>query len=123
MVTVPRWVNLIALLSKLLIIWRRPMGWFEDMALLTTAVMICAPNLHNGYLLILVLMMTPLVRKYRIQVFYFSFGLLALLADMYKWPIENFQIALALMIGAFIAMILAMVWVRKSPQLAADRVD
>lgn len=107
-------VLIICVLAVMWIIYRRPMGWFEDMALLTTAVLMLAPNLHNGYLLILVLMLTPLVRKYRLQSFYFLFAFLALVADMYKWPVENFEIAFGLMLGTFITMILAMVWVRKT---------
>jgi hypothetical protein len=97
----------------LLLIYRKPLGLFEDMSLLATGVLMAAPNLHNGYLLILVLMMTPLVHKYRLHLFYFLFGLLALIADMYKWPIEDFRIALGLMVGTFILMILAMIWVRR----------
>ncbi len=104
-------VTLVGLI--LLLIYRKPAGLFEDMSLLATGVLLSAPNLHNGYLLILVLMMTPLVHKYRLQWFYFIFGLSALIADMYKWPIENFKIAFGLMVITFVAMILAMVRVRR----------
>ena len=90
----------------------------EDMTLLTAVVLMLAPNLHNGYLLILVLMMTPLVKKYRMQGFYFSFALLALIADMYKWPIENFSIAFGLMLTTFIIVAIAMIWLRWPRQSA-----
>lgn len=106
------WVVAVALV--LLLIYRRPSGWFEDMVLLTTVVLIFAPKMHNGYLLILVLMMTPLVRKYRLGIFYFSFALLALLADMYKWPVENFPLAFGLMAGTFMVMMGAAIWIRWS---------
>ena len=112
-VTIYSVVFLIVVGLILLLIYRKPLGLFEDMSLLATGVLMAAPNLHNGYLLILVLMMTPLVHKYRLHLFYFLFGLLALVADMYKWPIENFTIAFGLMIATFIMMILAMVWVRR----------
>ncbi len=114
-------VLIICVIAVLVLIYRKPLGWFEDMSLLATAVLLLAPNLHNGYLLILVLMMTPLVHKYHLQLFYFLFSLMALIADMYKWPIENFKIAFGLMVGTFVTMILAMVWLRW-PRKTADKV-
>ena len=107
----------------LVIIYRKPLGLFEDMAMLTTGVLILAPNLHNGYLLILVLMMAPLVRKYRLHAFYFSFGFLALLADMFKWPIENFEIAFGLMVATFLIMIMSVVWLRRQAKSAGNQYD
>jgi hypothetical protein len=101
----------------LILIARRPLGLFEDMSLLTAVVLMLAPNLHCGYLLILVLMMTPLLHQYRMEGFYFSFSLLALVADMYKWPIENFEVTFALVLATFIVLILAMIrmrWPRKT---------
>jgi Gpi18-like mannosyltransferase len=101
----------------LILIARKPLGLFEDMSLLTAVVLMLAPNLHCGYLLILVLMMTPLLHKYRMEGFYFLFGLLALVADMYKWPVENFEIAFGLVLATFGVIALAMVrlrWPRKA---------
>lgn len=112
-------VLIISVALILLLIYRKPLGLMEDMTLLTATVLMLAPNLHNGYLLILVLMMTPLVEKYRMQGFYFAFALTALIADMYKWPIENFPIAFSLMLATFIILLLAMIWLRRtktSPQ-------
>lgn len=119
-VTIYSVVFLVVVGLILLLIYRKPLGLFEDMSLLATGVLMAAPNLHNGYLLILVLMMTPLVHKYRLHLFYFLFGFLALVADMYKWPIENFKIAFGLMIATFIFMILAMVWVRRPFKFASQ---
>jgi hypothetical protein len=95
-----------------LIVWR-PLGFLEDLALLTTAVLLLSPKLHCGYFSLLVLMMAPLLRRYRVSELYFSFGLLALVADMYKWPVENFAIAFDLMIGGYLILIAAVVQLRR----------
>lgn len=94
-----------------LIVWK-PLGLLEDLTLLTTSVLLLSPKLHCGYFSLLVLMMAPLLHKYRIAGFYFLFSLLALIADMYKWPVENFAVAFDLMVGAFLILIAAMVWLR-----------
>lgn len=94
-----------------LVTWK-PLGVLEDLTLLTTAVLLLSPKLHCGYFSLIALTMAPLLRKYRIWVPYFIFGLLALIADIYKWPVENFAAAFGLMVGVFLALIVVMVWLR-----------
>jgi len=87
-----------------LIAWK-PRGALEDLSFLTAAVLLLSPKLHCGYFSILVLTMAPLVRRHRIAVPYFLFGLLALIADIYKWPVENFQVAFWLMVAVFAILV------------------
>lgn len=94
-----------------LIVWK-PQGLLEDLTLLTTTVLLLSPKLHCGYFSLLVLMMAPLLRKYRIAGFYFLFGLVALIADMYKWPVEDFAVAFDLMVVVYILLIAATAWLR-----------
>ena len=94
-----------------LIVWK-PAGFLEDLTLLTTAVFLLSPKLHCGYFSLLVLMMAPLVRQYRIGELYFSFGFLALIADIYKWPVEDFAVAFNLMVGVYLLLIVTMVRLR-----------
>ncbi len=97
----------------ILIAWK-PLGLLEDLTLITTAVLLLSPKLHCGYLSLLVLMMTPLLRRYRITALYFLFSLLALIADMYKWPVRNYAVAFGLMAGVFATLAATMVWMRWS---------
>jgi hypothetical protein len=94
-----------------LVVWR-PLGFLEDLTLLSTAVLLLSPKLHCGYFSLLVLMMAPLLRRYRIGELYLSFGFLALIADIYKWPVENFGVAFDLMVGVYLLLILTMVRLR-----------
>lgn len=94
-----------------LIVWK-PLGMLEDLTLLLTAVLVLSPKLHCGYFSLLVLTMAPLLRKYRIAVPYFLFSLLALVADIYKWPIENFPVAFGLIVAVFLILIGMMVRLR-----------
>lgn len=96
-----------------LIAWK-PLGLLEDLTLITTAVLLLSPKLHCGYFSLLVLMMAPLLRRYRITALYFLFGLLALIADMYKWPVRNYAVAFGLMAGVFVTLVATMVWMRWS---------
>lgn len=95
-----------------LIVWK-PRGGLEDLTLLTTAVLLLSPKLHCGYFSLLALTMAPLLQKYRIVWTYFLFGLLALIADIYKWPVENFSVAFWLMVGTFALLVWAMVRLRR----------
>ncbi|MEE9618055.1 MAG: glycosyltransferase 87 family protein [Anaerolineae bacterium] len=97
----------------ILIAWK-PLGLLEDLTLITTAVLLLSPKLHCGYLSLLVLMMAPLLRRYRITALYFLFSLLALIADMYKWPVRNYAVAFGLMAGVFVTLVATMVWMRWS---------
>lgn len=76
----------------------KPQGMVSDLALLVTVVLLLSPKLHCGYFSILVLVMTPLVARYHLTVPYFAFSTLALVADIYKWPVENFRLAFWLMV-------------------------
>ena len=96
-----------------LVAWK-PQGVLEDLTLLTTTMLLLAPKLHCGYFSLLVLVMAPLLRRYRIAGPYFLFGLLALVADMYKWPAQNYPVAFGLMAGAFVTLATTMVWMRWS---------
>jgi hypothetical protein len=93
------------------IVWK-PLGLFEDMSLLTTAVLLLSPKLHCGYFSLLVLMMAPLVRRRRLWLLYFVASLLILIADLFKFPAGNHRMALALVIAGSLAWIALMVWLR-----------
>ena len=103
-----------------LIAWK-PLGLLEDLTLLIAVVLLLSPKLHCGYFSMLVLMMAPLLCKYRIGWFYFLFGLLALIADIYKWPVENFVVAFGLMVGVYLLLIAALVWLRSACQVEGIR--
>lgn len=87
------------------IIARYRFGIVEDMIILTTAVFLFSPKLHTGYFSILVLLMAMLIKDWRLATLYFLFGALALVADFYKWPIIDYQIAFWLMVGVLILMV------------------
>ncbi len=110
-----------SLLALALIAWK-PRGLFEDLSLLTGVVLLLSPKLHCGYLSLLALTLAPLAAKYRIGVLYIIFGLLALVADFYKWPVEDFAVAFELMLVSALALALALAWVRRSgtPSPPAD---
>ncbi|NLE46329.1 MAG: DUF2029 domain-containing protein [Chloroflexi bacterium] len=106
-----------------LIAWK-PSGLLEDTTLLTTAVLLLSPKLHCGYLSFLALMMAPLARKYRLSGLYFACGALAVVADMYKWPVENFALAFTLMIVVYLVLIVGMArmrWTRRAPFATQSR--
>jgi hypothetical protein len=92
----------------LIVLWKR-FGILEDVAILTTAVFIFSPKLHTGYFSILVMVLAPLIKDRWSVVLYMLFGVLAMTADFYKWPIENFQSAFWQMIIAFVFLILLIV--------------
>ncbi len=94
-----------------IIAWK-PLGVFEDLSLLTTTVLLFSPNLKCGYFSLLVIAMTPIVHKYHLEVFYFLFAPLAIVADLYKWPIEKFEVTFGLMISVFVLLIAAMARLR-----------
>jgi hypothetical protein len=93
------------------IVWK-PVGLFEDLALLTATVLLLSPKLHCGYFSILVLIMTPVVDKYRIRVLYFGSSLLILAADLFKFPESEYTEALGLLIVGALGLIVSMVWMR-----------
>ena len=90
-------------LTAAFITWKR-FGILEDTTILIAMVLIFSPKLHTGYFSMLALTMAPLLRRYRLTWAYMLFGVLALVADFYKWPIENFPIALYIMGLAFVVL-------------------
>jgi hypothetical protein len=98
----------------LVVIAWRPFGLLEDLALLFTAIFFLTAKLHCGYFSLLVLVMAPLVRKYRIKVPYFLSGLVILLADMHKSPLDDYSTAFKLMLLGFLLLFAAMIFIRRS---------
>jgi hypothetical protein len=86
-----------AALSLMFVAWKR-YDILVDGALLVAIVLLFTPKLHTGYFSILALFLAPLVRRTRLTALYLVFGAVAIVADMYKWPIEDFRIAFALML-------------------------
>ena len=69
---------------------------------------------------VLVFALAPLVTEdRRLQTGYIGFSLLALIADMYKWPIENFPVALILMLSVYVLLIATMVAAHRQDKAAA----
>jgi hypothetical protein len=89
----------------LLVIAKKRFGILQDMILLTTAIYVISPKLHTGYFSLLVMLMAPLIRNRAIAVLYLLFGAVAVIADFYKWPIANFQIAFWMMVITLILLI------------------
>lgn len=101
------------------IAWK-PAGLLRDLALLITGVLLLSAKLHCGYFLFLVFVLAPLVTEdRRLQIGYIGFSLLALIADMYKWPIENFPVAMVLMLSVYGLLIATMVTARRQTKAAA----
>jgi hypothetical protein len=96
------------------IAWRR-IGILEDMTIMIAVVLILSPKLHTGYFSMLALTMAPLLAKYRLQPIYFLFGGLAVVADFYKWPIENFPVAFGLMVVTLALLLVAVVRLMRAP--------
>lgn len=71
----------------------------------------------------LALSMAPLLKRYRLHAIYFIFGALAVVADYYKWPIENFSIAFYLMVIVSVLLVSALIIIIKKgllwPQIAS----
>jgi hypothetical protein len=96
--------------AALVLIALKPRGLFEDLTLLTTTALLLSPKLHCGYFCILVLFMAPLVHRYRMGVFYLLFGLIALVTDIVKWPLEDWANAFRLIAVVYAVLIAAMAW-------------
>lgn len=101
------------------IAWK-PAGLLPDLALLITGVLLLSAKLHCGYFLFLVFTLAPLVTEDRLlQIGYIGFSLLALIADMFKWPIQNFPVALILMLGVYGLLIATMITARRQDRATA----
>ena len=95
-------------------------GFLEDLTLLVAVVLILSPKLHTGYFSMLALTMAPLAQRYRFTASYFLFGTFAIVADFYKWPIENFPIAFNLMVITFALLLFALIQIiRLQPKQVA----
>lgn len=95
----------------------KPHGFLEDLTLLIAIVLILTPKLHTGYFSMLALTMAPLASRYRFIPSYFLFGAFAIVADFYKWPIENFSVAFHLMVATLALLLLALIQiVRPQPK-------
>ncbi|MCD6285480.1 MAG: DUF2029 domain-containing protein [Anaerolineae bacterium] len=101
------------------IAWK-PAGLLPDLALLITGVLLLSAKLHCGYFLFLVFTLAPLVTEDRLlQIGYIGFSLLALFADMFKWPIENFPVAMILMIGVHGLLVATTLTARRQDKTSA----
>jgi hypothetical protein len=95
-------------LALAFIAWK-PLGLLEDLSLVTVTGLLLSPKLHTGYFALLVLMMAPLLRRYRIAWLYLPSGLLIMLADVCKSELSAYNVALGLLAGAFLLLICAIV--------------
>jgi Gpi18-like mannosyltransferase len=95
---------IIVAVTLLLIAWKKN-GLLQDMILLTTAIYVMSPKLHTGYFSLLIMLMAPLIRKRVTAIFYLLFGAIAIVADFYKWPIADFQIAFWLMVVTLVMLV------------------
>lgn len=84
----------------LLVAWKR-YGYLEDISILLAVIFILSPKMHTGYFSILALTLAPLLRTYKIEVAYFALGIVAVVADYYKWPVENLNLAFNLMVVTY----------------------
>jgi hypothetical protein len=94
-----------------LVVWK-PLGVLEDLTLLATTVFLLSPKFHCGYFSVLVLTMAPLVHKVRVRALYFCSSVLILIADMLKFPIRDYPLALGLLLVGFLLWIAMMVVLR-----------
>ncbi len=97
-----------SLLALAFIAWR-PLGLLEDLSLLTLTGLFLSPKLHTGYFTLVVLMMAPLVRRYRIGWLYFPASVLIMLVDMLKSEVDAYNVAFALLAMGFLLLIAAVV--------------
>lgn len=101
-------------LALALIAWR-PGGPLEDLTLLSVTGLCLSPKVHTGYFLLVVLMMAPLVRRYRIGWLYFVSGVLIMVTDMLKSESDAYNVAFALLALGFLLLIVAIVRFRFRP--------
>ncbi len=83
-------------LTVLIITWKQ-YGITRNLAILMAMILILTPKLHTGYFSLLILPLALLVKPYKLLPLYFSLGIVAMTADFYKWPIENYPVAFTLM--------------------------
>lgn len=83
--------------AALYIAWKQP-GILQGVIILVAAVFLFSPKLHTGYFSVLVLAMAPLLKKWATVGLYWLLGLVAIVADFYKWPIVNIEAAFGWMV-------------------------
>lgn len=100
------------------LIWiaRRPHGIWEDLSLLLGVTLLLSPKLHCGYFALLALTLAPIAGRYKITGLVWGFGLLVLLADLTKWPTENFQLAFGMMLVAFAMLVVILKRISSAPR-------
>jgi hypothetical protein len=86
------------------VLWKR-FGVLEDMAIVLIVVLMLTPKLHGGYFSMLALVMAPLLTRYRLWVPYFLSGALVIVADFYKWPLEDFRPAFWMMVVVMLLLV------------------
>jgi Gpi18-like mannosyltransferase len=97
------------------IVWRR-LGVIESLIVLTTVVFVLSPKLHTGYFSLLVMLLAPFIKDWKMAALYLLFGTTAIVADYYKWPIADFQIAFWIMVVVLAFMVFLAVGVRLQSQ-------
>jgi len=89
-----------AILAGALVFWFQ-FGVWADVSLLLAVVFLLTPKLHTGYYSLLAFTLAPLVKRHRLVAVYMAFGALAVVADFFKWPIEDFRVAFWLMLVVY----------------------
>jgi hypothetical protein len=89
----------------LYIAWKQP-GILQSVILLVSVVFLLSPKLHTGYFSALILAMAPLLKDWRTVALYWLLGLVAIIADFYKWPIVNIEAAFGWMVVTLALMCL-----------------
>lgn len=94
--------------ATLLALSQKSFGFLEDVSILIAVVLLLSPKLHTGYFSFLALTMAPLLKRYRLQWTYMTFGAVAIVADFYKWPIVDFPMAFTLMVVVSLLLLFAL---------------
>ncbi len=95
-------------LTVLFIMWKR-YGIVRDFAILMGMILIFTPKLHTGYISLFIMPLALLVKPYKLLPLYMLMGITAIVADFYKWPIEDPAVALGLMVVTMVLMIIIVV--------------
>lgn len=109
-------------ITLLIIAWKR-FGLLQDMILLSTAIYVFSPKLHTGYFSLLVMLMAPLIRNRVVAIVYLAFGAIAVVADFYKWPIADFQMAFWLMVVTQIMLIGLAIYLVMQSQAKSKQIE
>ena len=102
-------------LTVLLIAWKR-YGITIDFAILVAMILLLSPKLHTGYFSLLIMPLALLVKPYKLLPLYFLLGIVAMIADFYKWPIENYPVAFGLMVMTMVLLLVIVIRLTRPPQ-------